>query len=70
MAVGERDQLFRMPIGGAPQQMSDFGADVAGFKLAPTGDRVIVWADQKDCPTGTTCNGVTGSSAKSCRPDT
>lgn len=50
MAVGDRDQLFRMPIGGAPQQMSDFGADVAGFKLAPTGDRVIVWADQKDCP--------------------
>ena len=50
MKAGDRDQLFRMPIGGAPQQMSDFGADVSGFKLAPTGDRAIVWADQKDCP--------------------
>ena len=29
-----------------------------------------VCVDQKDCPTGTTCNGVTGSSTKSCRPDT
>ncbi len=28
-----------------------------------------VCVDQKDCPTGTTCNGVTGSSTKSCRPD-
>jgi len=50
MPVGERDQLFRMAIGGAPQQMSDFGADISGFKLSPSGDRVIVWADQKDCP--------------------
>ena len=50
MAVGEREQLFRMTMGGAPQQISDFGADVSGFKLSPAGDRVIVWADQKDCP--------------------
>ena len=50
MPVGERDQLFRMPMGGAPQQLSDFGADVGGFKLSPAGDRVVVWADQKDCP--------------------
>ena len=50
MAVGERDQLFRMAVGSAPQQLSDFDADVGGFKLAPTGDRVVVWADQKDCP--------------------
>lgn len=48
--AGGRDQLFRMAVGGAPQQISDFGADVSGFKLSPTGDRVIVWADQKDCP--------------------
>jgi len=50
MTVGERDQLFRMVVGSAPQQLSDFGADIGGFKLAPTGDRVVVWADQKDCP--------------------
>ncbi|WP_395623172.1 prolyl oligopeptidase family serine peptidase [Sphingomonas daechungensis] len=50
MKSGDRDQLFRMPVGSAPQQISDFGADVSGFKLSPAGDRVIVWADQKDCP--------------------
>ncbi|HET6942452.1 MAG TPA: S9 family peptidase [Sphingomicrobium sp.] len=50
MKAGTRDQLFRMPVGGAPTQISDFGADVSGFKLSPAGDRVIVWADQKDCP--------------------
>ncbi len=27
-------------------------------------------SDQKDCPTGTTCNGVTSGNLKSCRPDT
>ncbi|GAA4755913.1 S9 family peptidase [Sphingomonas daechungensis] len=50
MKSGDRDQLFRMPVGGASQQISDFGADVSGFKLSPAGDRVVVWADQKDCP--------------------
>ncbi|MCW3796771.1 S9 family peptidase [Sphingomonas sp. BN140010] len=49
-AVGERDQLHRMPLGGQAVAISDFGADVSGFKLSPTGDRVLVWADQKDCP--------------------
>src|SRR5215217_8753006 len=35
MPVREREQLFRMPVGGAARQMSDFGADVSGFKLSP-----------------------------------
>ena len=50
MKVGDRDQLHRMAVGGTPQKISDFGADVSGFKLSPTGDRVVVWAEQKDCP--------------------
>lgn len=50
MKVGDRDQLHRMAVGGAPQKMSDFGGDVSGFKLSPQGDRVIVWADNRDCP--------------------
>ena len=50
MKAGERDQLHRMTLGDAPQKISDFGADISGFKLSPRGDRVIVWADQKDCP--------------------
>ncbi|GAA4037645.1 S9 family peptidase [Sphingomonas rosea] len=49
-AVGERDQLHRMPIGGQATQISEFGADISGFKLSPAGNAVLVWADQKDCP--------------------
>jgi dipeptidyl aminopeptidase/acylaminoacyl peptidase len=49
-AVGERDQLHRMVPGQAPQVMSDFGADVSGFEIAPGGRHVVVWADQRDCP--------------------
>jgi dipeptidyl aminopeptidase/acylaminoacyl peptidase len=48
--VGERDQLHRMAVGAQAVAISDFGADVSGFKISPAGDRVIVWADQKDCP--------------------
>jgi dipeptidyl aminopeptidase/acylaminoacyl peptidase len=46
MPAGDRDQLFRMRIGGAPVKASDFTVDVGGFKLAPSGDRLVVWADR------------------------
>jgi len=46
MAAGDQDQLFRMAIGGAPVQVSNFKGDISGFKLAPSGDRVVVWADR------------------------
>ncbi|HKP33168.1 MAG TPA: S9 family peptidase [Sphingomicrobium sp.] len=46
MPVGERDQLFRVPIGGAPVRVSNFTGDVGGFRLAPSGDLVVVWADR------------------------
>jgi dipeptidyl aminopeptidase/acylaminoacyl peptidase len=48
--VKERDQLFRMALGGKGVQMSNFGADISGFKVADNGSRVIVWADTRDCP--------------------
>jgi dipeptidyl aminopeptidase/acylaminoacyl peptidase len=44
--VGDQDQLFRMPIGGKPVQVSSFKGDIGGFKLAPSGDRLVVWADR------------------------
>jgi dipeptidyl aminopeptidase/acylaminoacyl peptidase len=51
MAAGEHDQLFRMPIGGAPVKVSNFSVDVSGFKLAPSGNRLVVWADRPlRCP--------------------
>ena len=46
MPVGDHDQLFRMKIGGAPVQASRFGGDIGGFKLASSGDRVVVFADR------------------------
>jgi dipeptidyl aminopeptidase/acylaminoacyl peptidase len=49
-AVGERDQLHRMALGGKASVVSDFGADISGFKLAANGSRVLVWADRPDCP--------------------
>ena len=51
MPVHDRDQLFRMVSGGAAEQVSNFGADISGFKVAPSGDRVVVWADRDlRCP--------------------
>jgi len=46
MPAGDTDQLFRMPLGGRPVQVSSFKGDVGGFRLAPSGDRVVVWADR------------------------
>jgi dipeptidyl aminopeptidase/acylaminoacyl peptidase len=46
MPVGEQDQLFRLAVGGAPVQVSNFKGDIGGFKLSPSGDRVAVFADR------------------------
>jgi dipeptidyl aminopeptidase/acylaminoacyl peptidase len=46
MPVGDDDQLFRMAIGGTPAQVSNFKSDIAGFKIAPNGSHVVVWADR------------------------
>ena len=48
--IGERGQLFRMVKDGSPTQISDFGAEISGFKIAPSGNRIVVWADRPDCP--------------------
>jgi Tol biopolymer transport system component len=46
MGVGDHDQLFRMSIGGAPAQVSNFTDDIGGFKVSPNGSHVVVWADR------------------------
>ncbi len=58
MPVGDHDQLFRMPVGGAPVQLSNFTGDVGGFELAPTGDRVVVWADRDLSCSDLNCAGL------------
>src|SRR4029453_1010870 len=42
--VGGRDQLFRLD--GAMVQISNFDADISGFKVSADGTRLIVWADR------------------------
>jgi dipeptidyl aminopeptidase/acylaminoacyl peptidase len=49
-SVGERGQLHRMVPGQPATVLSDFGADIGGFKISPDGRNVVVWADQRDCP--------------------
>jgi dipeptidyl aminopeptidase/acylaminoacyl peptidase len=46
MPVGDQDQLFRKDPGKAPVQVSEFKGDIGGFKLAPRGNRLVVWADR------------------------
>ena len=46
MPVKDQDQLFRMSLGGRPIQVSEFKGDIGGFKVAPSGTEVVVWADR------------------------
>ena len=62
MKAGDRDQLHRMTRGDAPQKISDFGADISGFRIAPSGDRVIVWADRPLLCTNLACAAGTQTS--------
>jgi dipeptidyl aminopeptidase/acylaminoacyl peptidase len=41
------DQIWRAALpGGAAEQVTDLATDVAGFTIAPGGDRVAIWADR------------------------
>ena len=45
--ASESDQLWRVALpGGPPERVTDLAADVAGFLIAPTGDRIALWADR------------------------
>jgi len=44
-AKGDKTALWRVAIaGGAPQLVAD--QDISGFRIAPTGDKLLVWADR------------------------
>ena len=46
MPVKDQDQLFRMSVGAKPVQVSEFKGDISGFKIAPSGTEIVVWADR------------------------
>jgi dipeptidyl aminopeptidase/acylaminoacyl peptidase len=58
MPAGDHDQLFRMKLGAAPVQVSRFTGDISGFKLAPSGDRIVVFADRDLRCTDLECAGL------------
>ncbi|WP_341208874.1 S9 family peptidase [uncultured Sphingomonas sp.] len=42
------DALWSVPVtGGTPRRLTDFKGGFSGFKVAPTGDRVLIWADRR-----------------------
>ena len=46
MEADGQDQLFRMVPGGVPVQASNLKGEIAGFRLSPSGDRLVIWADR------------------------
>ena len=40
------DQIWRMPLGGNAVQVSGVKGDIGGFKIARSGDRILLWADR------------------------
>ena len=41
------DQLWRVALpSGTPERVTDLGTDLAGYTLAPSGDRLAVWAER------------------------
>ena len=44
----DEDEVWSVPIaGGAPKQVTSFKGGMDGFKLAPTGDKLLIFADRK-----------------------
>ena len=42
------DAVWSVPVtGGTPRRLTDFKGGFNGFKVAPTGDRLLVWADRR-----------------------
>lgn len=44
---GGDDAIWSMPVaGGMPKRITNFKGGFGGFKVAPTGDKLLVWADR------------------------
>jgi dipeptidyl aminopeptidase/acylaminoacyl peptidase len=42
------DAIWSVPVtGGTPRRLTNFKGGFNGYKVAPTGDRLVVWADRK-----------------------
>lgn len=61
--VDGQDQLFRMRRGARPLQVSSFKGDISGFKIAPNGSRLVVWAERDLRCTSFACAGLPAKKA-------
>jgi dipeptidyl aminopeptidase/acylaminoacyl peptidase len=53
------DQLWRVAVtGGEPEQVTSLATDIAGYSLAPSGDRIAIWADRNIACTDFNCANV------------
>jgi dipeptidyl aminopeptidase/acylaminoacyl peptidase len=53
------DQLWRVSLpDGTPERVTELATDIAGYALAPTGDRVAIWADRDMACADTACANV------------
>ena len=44
---GGEDNVWSVAVtGGAPTQVTDLKGGIGGFKVAPTGDKLLIWADR------------------------
>lgn len=47
-----RTRISPAGVAGAPEQVTDFAADIAGFAVAPTGGKLAVWGEiSRECTT-------------------
>jgi dipeptidyl aminopeptidase/acylaminoacyl peptidase len=45
---GGEDAIWSVPVtGGTPRRITSFKGGIGGFKVAPTGDKLLVWADRR-----------------------
>ena len=50
------DQLWRTGLsGGTPEQVTTLATDIAGYSIAPSGDRIAIWADRNLACTDFNC---------------
>ncbi len=54
------EQLWRAALpDGAPERVTELAADISGYLIAPTGDRIAIWADRNMACTDFGCANMT-----------
>ncbi|HEX8641528.1 MAG TPA: S9 family peptidase, partial [Allosphingosinicella sp.] len=53
------EQLWRVALpSGIPERVTEFATDISGYMIAPTGDRIAVWADRNTACADIDCANV------------